>query len=142
MLAPAGGVPAAISTFPGIGSIGSLLTQQIPAQNAIFQTAPLTKTLKIVGSSQLELKVSSSSPLQDVVLFASLLIVGANAVSSLPSGLVAPIRISLISTEPTTVLVQLPAIAVATKVGYILQVVISTTDLAYRLPTTPANYLI
>ena len=142
VLAPAGGVPAAISTFPGIGSIGSLLTQQIPAQNAIFQTAPLTKTLKIVGSSQLELKVSSSSPQQDVVLFASLRIVGANAVSSLPSGLVAPIRIPLISTEPTTVLVQLPAIAVATKVGDILQVVISTTDLAYRLPTTPANYLI
>lgn len=142
VLAPAGGLPATISTFPGIGNIGSLLTQQIPAQNAVFQTAPLTKKLKIVGRSQLKLKVSSSAPQQNVVLFASLRIVGASGASSLPSGLVAPIRIPVISTEPSAVLVQLPTIAVAAKVGDILQVVITTTDLAYRLPTTPANYLI
>lgn len=142
IIAPAGGAPAGISTFPGIGSIGSLLAQQIPSQNAFFQSLPITAPIKIVGSSQIKLKVSSPTPQQNAVLFASLRIVGANGASSLPNGLVAPIRIPVLTSEPIELVVNLPAIATEVKAGDVLQVVISTTDLAYRLPTTPANYLV
>jgi ABC-2 type transport system ATP-binding protein len=142
ILAPAGGAPAAISTFPGIGSIGGLFSQQIPSQTAFFQTAPLTENIKIIGSSQVELKVSSPTLQTDAVLFASLRIVGANGSSVLPNGLVAPIKLPAVSNQPTEILVSLPAIATEVKVGESIQVVLSTTDLAYRLPTEPANYLI
>lgn len=142
VIAPAGGVPASISTFPGIGSIGNLLSQQIPSQTAIFQSPPLAQATKIVGSSRVGLSISSSTLQTDVVLFASLRIVSANGSAVLPNGLVSPIRIPVISAQPTTVEIMLPAIAVEAKVGDVLQIVISTTDLAYRLPTTPATYLI
>lgn len=142
VLAPAGGAPAGISTFPGIGSLGGLIGQSLPGQTAIFQSPELEQDLKIVGSSQVQLNVSSDESRENAVLFASLQIVSATGTQTLPNGLVSPIRISQVGQTPTTVLVNLPTIAFDAKQGESLRLVISTTDLAHRLPTQPAVYTI
>jgi len=142
IIAPPGGVPAAISTFPGLGNAGGFLTQLVPGQFAVFQTPPLTETQKIIGSSQLLLSISSELPRQDAVLFASLRIVSAAGVERLPSGLVAPIKLPQITNTPTNVLINLPAIVAEAKAGDSIRVVISTTDIAYRLPIDAGLYTI
>ena len=142
ILAPAGGTPAGISTFPGIGSLGGLIGQSLPGQTAIFQSPELEKDQRIVGSSQVQINISSDEPKENAVLFASLQIVSATGSQTLPYGLVSPIRLSKIGQSPTTVLVNLPAIAFDAKKGESLRLVVSTTDLAYRLPTQPTVYTI
>lgn len=142
ILAPAGGAPAGISTFPGIGSLGGLIGQSLPGQTAIFQSPELERDLRIVGSSQVQLSISSDEPRDSAVLFASLQIVSATGTQTLPYGLVSPIRLSRVDQTPTTVLVNLPAIAYDAKRGESLRLVISTTDLAYRLPIQPVVYTI
>ena len=139
ILAPAGGVPANISTFPGIGNAGGFLSHQIPGQSATFNTQPFTKSQEIIGSSRVSLLVSSQEQsLTDVALFASLQIVSASGVAQLPNGLVAPVERSKVSQTPTHIEINLPAIAAKIKPGDHLQVVVSTTDMAYRLPINPA----
>lgn len=142
ILAPAGGVPAVISTFPGLGGFGGIFTQLIPEQSAIFQTSKLETPQRIIGSSKVKLKISSDQELKDVALFASLQVVSESGVVTLPNGLIAPIRLPAVSSEAIEITVNLPAIAVKTKVGDLLQVVVSTTDLAYRLPLSAALYKI
>lgn len=137
ILAPAGGLPAGISTYPGIGSVGGFLTQQIPGQFAVFQTKPFSQGQQILGSSQISLLVSSQDPgTTNATLFASLQIVSANATTLLPNGLVAPVNLQ-IATTPAQITINLPAIAAKIAPGDSLRIVISTTDMAYRLPTIP-----
>ena len=142
ILAPAGGVPAVISAFPGLGGFGGFLSQLIPEQTAIFQSSKLSKIARIIGSSEVKLRISSEEVHRDVVLFASLQVISESGVKSLPNGLVAPIRIPEVSSIPVEISVNLPAIAIKTQPGDSLQVVISTTDLAYRLPLSAALYKI
>jgi ABC-2 type transport system ATP-binding protein len=139
ILAPAGGLPAGISTYPGIGSAGGFLTQQIPGQFAIFQTEPVTQSQQILGSSQISLLVSSQDlGVTNATLFASLQIVSASGSTLLPNGLVSPIKLDQVSPAPTQVDINLPVIAAELSPGDYLRVVISTTDMAYRVPTAPA----
>ena len=139
ILAPAGGLPASISTYPGVGSIGGFLAQQIPGQFAAFQTQPFAKSQQIVGSSRVSLMVSSQdqNP-SDVTLFASLQIISASGASHLPNGLVAPVKIANVTSAPRKIEINLPVIATEITPGDYLRVVISTTDMAYRLPVAPA----
>jgi ABC-2 type transport system ATP-binding protein len=139
ILAPAGGLPAGISTYPGIGSAGGFLTQQIPGQFAIFQTEPVTQSRQILGSSQISLLVSSQDAgVTNATLFVSLQIVSASGATLLPNGLVSPVKLNQVLRVPTQVDINLPVIAVELSPGDYLRVVVSTTDMAYRLPTTPA----
>ena len=49
---PAGGAPASISVFPGLGSIGpagSGLAVDMPGQSAAFVSAPLLDPLQVTG---------------------------------------------------------------------------------------------
>ena len=143
VLAPAGGVPAAVTSLPGIGSrVGALLGNSIPGQFASFQTAPLREPLTLIGASTVSISVSAVDPRpsDDAVLFASLRIVSPNGRESLPSGLVAPIRLPSLGSVPQTVNVELPAIVAIAEVGDSLRVVVSTTDFAYRLPVQPRLY--
>ena len=142
ILAPAGGSPAGISTFPGIGSLGGLIGQSLPGQTAIFQSPELEQDQRILGSSQVRISVTSDEPRRNAVLFASLQIVSATGSQTLPYGLVSPIRISDVTQTPTTVLVNLPTIAFDVKQGESLRLILSTTDLAHRLPIEPAVYTI
>jgi len=141
VLAPAGGLPAAITVMPGIGSTGGL-TVGMPGQFVRFDSAPLSRPLRIAGGSQVRLSVSSPMPATDVTLFASLRIVSPSGVESLPNGLVTPIRIATLGATPVEVTVNLPVIAADAEPGDVLRVVVSTTDAGYRLPAAPAAYVV
>jgi ABC-2 type transport system ATP-binding protein len=142
VLAPAGGVPALITSVPGVGRVGSLLQQTVPGQSATFQSEPLTEPLTVVGASTIALSVAAVDPLptQDAALFASLQIVDPNGQASLPGGLVAPILIPISGAGPHVIRVELPAIVAAASAGDSLRLVVSTTDFAFRLPVQPRLY--
>jgi ABC-2 type transport system ATP-binding protein len=148
VIAPAGGSPAALTSLPGFGSILGQVAQAgglssisaLPGQIASFQTQPLISTLKLTGSSYVDLKVTSSAP--DATLFASLYDVPAgDAKPTLPQSLVAPIQLSGPLTGQT-VRVALPAIVRDISTGHRLRVVISTTDQGYAMPQTARSYTI
>ncbi len=139
ILNPAGASPAAITSLPGIGgaiagNLGSLIGSAFPGQSAFFQTAPVESETQIIGSSRIELTFASEKPATDAIFFVSLQVVAPNGRATLPQGLVAPIRFDELSATPITVTVDLPTIAQSINAGDSLRVVVSTTDMAYRMP--------
>src|SRR6056297_860501 len=146
VLAPAGGVPAAISSLPGAGGLaglaGSLLALPLPNQNATFASEPLGEPVRIIGSPTVSLEISSATPATDVTLFASLRIIGGTDRPVLPNGLVAPIRLDGVGPTPQVIDVELPAIVADVAAGERVSVVIGTTDQAFRMPPGPAVYSI
>jgi ABC-2 type transport system ATP-binding protein len=69
ILAPAGGIPAAISSVPGLGAIGSLLSQVsgsadrgLGQQMATFVSDPLQSPVSIVGAPGLESRSPATAP--------------------------------------------------------------------------------
>ena len=147
IIAPAGGTPATITSVPGLGGAlaglaGSFATTSFPGQSAFFQSAPLEQALTVVGSSQISIAISSDRQVLDAVLFASLQVVSANGRTTLPQALVAPIRIDQLTTTPQNLTLDLPTIVAPVSAGDSLRVVISSTDMAYRLPTDQRLYTI
>jgi ABC-2 type transport system ATP-binding protein len=145
VLAPAGGTPAAISTVPGLGQLGSALGSigDIPGQSAAFTGGPLGAALDVVGAPSVELAVSS--PSGSATLFAKLYDVAADGTSTLPSGLVAPLALSGLSTDPsapTQVQVTLPAIDHRFEAGHRLRLVVASTDQAFALPAQSIVYTV
>ncbi len=146
--APPGGSPAAVSSVPGIGGLlgqaaaftGASPLSDIPGQYASFSSAPLIKGVLVAGSSTVRLRIYPMNT-ADVTLFASLHDVSAQGKDTLPSGLVAPIRLTgLRSPFPTTIDVRLPGVVRQIPAGHRLVVRVATTDLAYQLPTTARSY--
>ena len=147
IIAPAGGTPATITSVPGLGGAlaglaGSFATTSFPGQSAIFQSAPLEQALTVVGSSQVSIAISSDRQVLDAVLFASLQVVSANGRTTLPQALVAPIRIDQLTTTAQNLTLDLPTIVTQVSAGESLRVVISSTDMSYRLPTDQRLYTI
>lgn len=144
VLAPAGGVPAALSSLPGAGGLaslaGSFLSLALPNQTATFTSAPFDQPTSIVGAPRVRLSVASDA--QDVTLFASLRIVGPTGQPVLPQGLVAPIRLTDVGPQGRVIDVELPTILADVAAGERVAVVVGTTDQAYRLPAGPAVYRI
>jgi ABC-2 type transport system ATP-binding protein len=143
VLAPAGGVPAALTSVPGLGGAAALAARPLPGQFAVFETPPLSSPVSIIGSSTVRLRIAAtgvSTPIPEVALFASLRVVSTTGRETLPQGLVAPIGISALGIAPQVVSVDLPAVVVSASTGDRLRLVVSTTDFAYRLPLEPQVY--
>ena len=144
VVTPAGGTPAAITTVPGLGSLGAALggtAVEIPGQFAAFDSEPLDAPLEIVGAPTVELAVAA--PAGTATLFAKLYDVAPGGAMTLPAGLVAPIALSGISTDPSQpspVQVTLPGIVHRFETGHTLRVVVSSTDQAFALPAESAVY--
>ena len=144
ILAPAGGVPAAVSSLPGIGGVGGLLSllgeRVAPNQGAGFISEPLTEPMRITGASRVSLQVSSDVERQ-ASLFVGLRIQTGAGAFVLPNGLVAPVNVD-VGPTPTRVDVELPAIVADVAPGDRLIVTVGTTDQAYRMPDEPAVYTV
>ena len=144
ILSPAGGVPAAVSSLPGIGSLGGVLSlleaRVAPNQGAAFSSEPLPESTRIVGASRISLDVSSDVARQ-ATLFVGLRIQTGAGAFVLPNGLVAPVKVE-VGPQPQRVDVELPAIVTDVAAGNRLIVTVSTTDQAYRLPVEPAVYTV
>ncbi|MGZ4570871.1 MAG: alpha/beta fold hydrolase [Blastococcus sp.] len=144
IVTPAGGTPAALTTLPGLGSLGAALggsTVEIPGQFAAFDSRPLPAAVDVVGAPTVTLDVSAAGGA--ATLFAKLYDAAPGGGMTLPSGLVAPISLTGVSTDPaapTRVAVTLPAIDHRFEAGHTMRLVVSSTDQAYALPTQSAVY--
>jgi ABC-2 type transport system ATP-binding protein len=146
--APSGGAPAAVTTIPGLGGLtsrlgaGLNLLPAVPGQTAFFATDRFTRSRLVAGTPTVRLTVTALDS-RDAVLFVSLRDVAADGTITLPSQLVAPVRLSgLTPGEPRTVTVRLPSIVRNILSGHRLVLTVSTTDFAYALPNTARTYLI
>ncbi|SCL64333.1 alpha/beta fold hydrolase [Micromonospora yangpuensis] len=143
---PPGGNPAAISSVPFAGSLSSLLggvAGDIPGQHARFESEALPEAVDVVGSPTVQLRVGSASG--EAVLFAKLYDVDPEGAATLPSGLVAPIRLTDLpataeGAQPVTV--TLPAIVHRVEAGHRLRLVVATSDQAYTTPTEPTLHTV
>ncbi len=134
---PAGGTPASISVFPGLGSLGAAgLTFDMPGQSAVFSSAPLSSALQVTGSPTVRIRVAGSS---EVTLFAKVYDVDQAGNATLPDQLVAPLRVSA-AQAGRVVTVTLPAIDYNFAAGHRLRLVLTTTDFAYATAAAPAVY--
>ena len=146
VVTPAGGTPAALTTVPGLGGLTAVLggtTAEIPGQFAAFESEPLESAVEVVGASTVDLVVAS--PSGSATLFAKLYDVTPDGGTTLPGGLVAPLSLTGISTDPTVptrVGVTLPAIVHRFEAGHGMRLVVSSTDQAYALPDDAAVYSI
>jgi ABC-2 type transport system ATP-binding protein len=143
---PAGGTPSAVTSVPGLGSLGAALGGQaveVPGQFASFDSRALTTAVDVVGAPTVPVDVSAASG--SATLFAKLYDVAPGGGMTLPSSLVAPLALTGLSTDPaspTRVQVTLPAIVHRFEVGHTMRLVVSSTDQAYALPVQPAVYRI
>ena len=139
VLAPAGGIPATISSVPGIGgSLSNLVQRPIPGQSAVFESGPLQAPLTLAGASEVTVRVAATDAgPAATALFASLRIVSPGGRETLPSGLVAPVYLPRLTTDVQEVTIALPGIVADAAAGDRLRLVVSTTDFAYRLPLQP-----
>jgi ABC-2 type transport system ATP-binding protein len=97
----------------------------------------------VVGAPTIDLAVSS--PSGTATLFAKLYDVGPDGSTTLPSGLVAPLSLTGLSTDPaapTVVPVTLPGIDHRFEAGHTMRVVVSSTDQAFALPAQVAVYTV
>ncbi len=157
LINPPGGVPAALTSLPGTGEalgalnrVGGYPLAVLPGQAATFTTAPLAAPLTLVGSSRINLSVTSST--REATVFASVWDLGPDGTGEqagvpqtavLPQQTVAPVHLAnLTPREPVTVQVALPAVVHQVPVGHRLRVVISSTDQAYSVPATAATYTV
>ncbi len=145
---PAGGLPAAISTIPGLsaglsslgGALGAGALLDIPGQSAFFATEPMRESVDIVGS--ISSQVLMTSPTGTAVLFAKLYDTTENGSPSLLGG-VAPLRLSGLAADPREaqpVDITLPPLVYRLETGHSLLLVLSTTDQGYSSPVEPVVY--
>lgn len=146
---PAGATPPAVSALPGLGGSGGLgrlsalglgTALDFPGQYARFDSAPLTRTLRITGTPTARIHVTSTSG--DAVLFGKVYDVGPDGGRQvLPSQLVTPFRVAGARTG-RDVTVTLPAIDHEVQKGHRLRLVLAATDLGYASPAAPATYTV
>ena len=143
---PPNGTPAAVSSVPFAGSLASFVNgvvTDVPGQHARFQSRPLDRTVQVEGAPTVS--VRAASPTGEAVLFVKLYDVGPNGAASLPSGLVAPVRLTglpadIARARPVTV--TLPAIVHRFEAGHSLRVAVATSDRAYATPVQPTVYTV
>ncbi|HEX4661713.1 MAG TPA: alpha/beta fold hydrolase, partial [Streptosporangiaceae bacterium] len=83
VVSPAGGAPASISVFPGLGPLGPAgLTFDMPGQSAAFTSAPLSRPIQLTGSPTVRVAVSGAP---DVTLFAKIYDVDQAGNATLPN---------------------------------------------------------
>ena len=137
IVSPAGGAPASISVFPGLGPLGAPgLTFDMPGQSAAFTSAPLASPLQLTGSPVVRIRVSGAPA---VTLFAKIYDVDQAGNATLPSQLVSPVRVTG-AQRGRVVSVALAGLDYAFAAGHRLRLVLTTTDFAYASTAGPAVY--
>jgi ABC-2 type transport system ATP-binding protein len=143
---PPNGTPAAISSVPFAGSLASFVNgvvTDVPGQHARFQSRPLERTIEVEGAPNVSIR--AASPTGEAVLFVKLYDVGPDGRASLPSGLIAPVRLSGLPADISRarpVTVTLPAIVHRFEAGHSLRITVATSDQAYATPIRPTVYAV
>jgi ABC-2 type transport system ATP-binding protein len=134
---PAGGAPASMSVFPGLGSLASSgLAFDMPGQSAAFTSAPLAAPVRMTGSASVTVRVGGAP---DITLFAKVYDVDQAGNATLPDQLAAPVRV-VGAPAGRVVRIRLPAIDYRFAAGHQLRLVLTATDFAYTTSPAPATY--
>ncbi len=143
IVSPAGGAPASISVFPGLGPLAGAggataggVTFDMPGQSAAFTSAPLRAPLQATGSATVRVRVAGA---RTVTLFAKVYDVDASGNATLPYQLAAPLRVTS-AQGGRVVTVRLPPIDYSFSAGHRLRLVLTSTDFGYAATTAPAAY--
>ncbi|MEU0253033.1 CocE/NonD family hydrolase [Streptomyces sp. NPDC006184] len=146
---PAGASPPGVSALPGLGGSGGLaqlsalgvgVSLDFPGQYARFDSAPLTRDLRITGAPTATVHVTSTR--DDAVLFGKVYDVAPDGTGQvLPAQLVAPFRVTG-AKAGKDVTVTLPAIDHEVRKGHRVRLVLASTDLGYASPAAPATYTV
>ncbi|MEU3414445.1 alpha/beta fold hydrolase [Streptomyces sp. NPDC006658] len=145
---PAGASPPGVSALPGLGglglgrlsALGVGLSMDFPGQYARFDSAPLTRDLRITGTPTATVRIASTR--DDAVLFGKVYDVGPDGGRPvLPAQLVTPLRVTG-AKAGKDVTVTLPAIDHEVRKGHRLRLVLASTDLGYASPAAPAGYTV
>jgi ABC-2 type transport system ATP-binding protein len=134
---PAGGVPAAISSLPGVGQdlgLGSGVSIDMPGQFAAFRSARLPAPVQLTGSATVRLRVTAP---EGATLFAKLYDVDQAGTATLPAPVVAPVRVAP-SRAAQVVTVRLGAMDYDFSGGDRLELVVATTDSGYATSPVPS----
>jgi ABC-2 type transport system ATP-binding protein len=143
---PPAGTPAAISSVPFAGGFASLLdgvAADLPGQHAMFDSEPLAAAVDVTGTPTISIR--AASPTGEAVLFVKLYDVGPTGASTLPNGLVAPVRLTGLPADlaaAAPVRVTLPAIVHRFEADHRLRITIATSDQAYATPVEPTVYTV
>jgi ABC-2 type transport system ATP-binding protein len=160
---PPGGLPATISSLPGIGAVDSVIAgigtgiagaAVQPAQQAKFSTGSIGTPFVLVGSPTVTVDVRlphfrDSDPVSapsaaptDVLLFAQLRVLSGGSDIAVGGG-VAPMRVSLPADgSATRVRVRLPATTWRFERGDTIALSLRTTDAGYRGSATSATFVV
>ena len=139
VLTPAGGVPAALTSVPGLGPIGQLAglaglstVVDVPGQHVAFTGRPVDAPLLLLGPATLTLDVAAESG--EAQLFVRLAAVAPGGLTTIIGSSFAPVRLPVVSRDPaapTRVGITLPDVVHRLEPGERLRLTIATTDQAY-----------
>ncbi|MFN2497051.1 MAG: alpha/beta fold hydrolase [Pseudonocardiaceae bacterium] len=155
VLRPPGASPAAVTSLPGLGRVGSdaagiveQVAGDLPGQAATFSTEPLSDPVDVAGAPQVRLRIAvtpGAAPAPgEAVLFVKLYDVGPGGRRTLPGAAVAPLRIRALPGDgtPVEVTVTLAGVVRPVEAGHRLVVAVVTTDRGYAVPVQPAGYTV
>ncbi len=131
---PPGGLPASLSTLPGLGPLGGLLPDvDLPGQSVSFTTEALSADLTLLGRPTLTLDVDA--PIGTALLYVKLYDVTPGGTTTLLQSAVNPVRLGDV---PASVTVQLEPVARRLVAGNRLRLTVATTDQAFADGRAPA----
>ena len=139
VLTPAGGLPAALTSIPGIGPIGQLAgfaglgtVVDVPGQHVAFTSRPVAEELVLLGPATLTLDVAAETG--EVQLFVRLASIAPGGLTTIIGSSFAPVRLTAVSRDvaaPTRVGITLPDVVHRLEPGERLRLTVATTDQAY-----------
>ena len=147
LFTPAGGLPAALTSIPGLGPVGNLAglaglgtIVDVPGQHVSFTTRPFGEPTLLLGPTTLTLGVAAESG--EAQLFLRLSSVAPGGLTTIIGSSFAPVRVEQVSTDPdrpTPVGITLPDVVHLVDAGERLRLSIATTDQAYANLRTPGT---
>ena len=150
VLTPAGGLPAALTSVPGLGPVGELAgfaglgtVVDVPGQHVAFTGAPVDVPLLLLGPATLTLDVASESG--EVQLFVRLASVAPGGLTTIIGSSFAPVRLDEVSRDPdrpTPVGITLPDLTHRLEPGERLRLTVATTDQAFANLRTPSTIVL
>jgi ABC-2 type transport system ATP-binding protein len=139
LFTPAGGLPAALTSIPGLGPVGNLAglaglgtVVDVPGQHVAFTSLPLEEPVLLLGPATLTLGLAAEAG--EVQLFVRLSAVAPGGLTTIIGSSFAPVRLERVPTDPerpVLVGITLPDIVHRLEAGERLRLTVATTDQAF-----------
>ena len=150
LFTPAGGVPAALTSIPGLGPVGQLAglaglgtVVDVPGQHVAFTSRPFDEAALLVGPATLTIDVAAESG--EAQLFVRLATVAPGGLTTIIGSSFAPVRVERVSDDPaapTRIGITLPDVVHRVEAGERLRLTVATTDQAFANLRTPGSVTI